>query len=352
MDPVTAKTAKTAFDAGRTTVSFVRDLRRWQGERKTTDDVLRRALATELCRGDPQHKEVTKVVVRVIEHFWEGAGDGGFRSRMKTRWAAKRGLLDSRHLDWPRWRDELREAIDGVVSDGDLKHLRSEAYCTEGPSSAQEMVDKFPQFFLEELSNEERWNDYRGALRWRLLKADELHAIGEQDRTSPELRVGLAAAASVAAAAGATQVLSASTVEEVAVAAAIAATGTVLSTMAERRAGGRRVRVAQLHRFVLRWCDDLSDALAREDTPRVEHLREDLSNRLIPRAEGMEDETLSLALLEVEDVLAARSGGGPPSPESGGALALLREAVMDEPEPAEASGAQVALSELPAPEAI
>jgi hypothetical protein len=77
---------------------------------------------------------------------------------------AARGLLSAQQVDWPDWRRELSESVAGSVGDKEIGALPAVAHCFEAPSSAVEMAAKFPEHFLEELSNRERRNDYRTAL--------------------------------------------------------------------------------------------------------------------------------------------------------------------------------------------
>ena len=327
LDPATASTAGRIGRAG---VSFVGDLRKWKRERATTDDVLRRALAKELCRGDRNHPDVKGLADEIVKRFWGPEADAGRWSKVKQRGRAARGLLSAEQVDWPDWRRELSETIERCVTDSEIESLRTGIPCVEAPLSAAEMAKKFPDHFLEELSNGKRRNEYRVALRWRLLRADELQAIGEADRAAPGLRVGIAALASAGAGIATTANVAGTSLQEAGIVAAITSIGVLLATSAERIAASRRRRGVQMRRFAARWSEDLAAALSRRDTERVMCLRRDLSERLIVRAEQSDDVDVIAALLEVEDVLSL-CGGDPPRADIDGAMAELAKALLPKP---------------------
>lgn len=321
----------TAARLGRAGASFVGDLRKWKRERKTTDDVLRHALATELCRGDRDNPTVKGLAGDIVKRFWGPEAEASRWSKVKQRGKAARGLLTAEQVDWPDWREELRETIERCVTDREIEAVRKSISCVEAPLSAAEMAKKFPDHFLEELSDDERRNDYRVALRWRLVRADELQAIGEVDRTAPGLRVGVAALASAGAGIITTTNIAGTSLQEAGIVAALTSIGVLLATSAERVAATRRRRAVQVRRFAARWSEDLSVALSRGDRERVMCLRQDLSERLIARAEESDDDDVVAALLEVEDVLSL-CGGDPPRAAIEGAMTELSKALLPKPE--------------------
>ena len=297
-------------------VSLVGALKGIKTTRGETPEIIRAALRVAASPDVPDEHHVRKFAEDVEKRMWDRQPAVTDASRLEKveKWFGERSRtvqrkVDRRMIDWPDWRSELEAWVRATVSDSELVTLGEKSKEWKVPTTAKGLAKRLPKALYDELQRPPK-TDYRLELLTRLDAADEL------DRRAKRTNRLAAATGAGVVGAGALVGIDAIDVAEGVVVPAFTAALAATSLLAERRSRRRAARQAPVRRFVRDWVvayqrevEKHAKAGPEGDRSRLERLRIDVTERLIPRADGADDDDLLDDLLELENVMTCREHG-------------------------------------------